>query len=255
MPVTTPLKRCTKCGAELPATTDYFYPHPTAANGLHPQCKACQRAARKQYYAANREAVLAHQKQYDALHLEEKRARDEQWRRRNKAYISEKNRQYREQHRDSLNAYTREYHDAHKDRLNAMSRRYYRATLPIRLAQAREYRLSHSEQRARWQRDYYRKNASRLSVFARVRAMWKRAGDGVTAEDVERQYLRQEGFCYWCSCVLQEFHVDHVIPLSRGGSHDPGNIVVACPSCNQSKHAKLPYSEWQPPAPLDSIDR
>jgi 5-methylcytosine-specific restriction endonuclease McrA len=34
-----------------------------------------------------------------------------------------------------------------------------------------------------------------------------------------------------------------VIPLDRGGSNGPENIVIACPECNHSKHNKLPH-EW-----------
>jgi len=32
--------------------------------------------------------------------------------------------------------------------------------------------------------------------------------------------------------------VDHVIPDSRGGSHDPSNLVTACKSCNTRKRNK-----------------
>ena len=32
-------------------------------------------------------------------------------------------------------------------------------------------------------------------------------------------------------------HIDHVIPVSKGGLHIPENIVLACRTCNFSKHA------------------
>jgi hypothetical protein len=31
------------------------------------------------------------------------------------------------------------------------------------------------------------------------------------------------------------FHVEHVIPLSRGGKTDADNLAMACPSCNLHK--------------------
>ncbi len=34
-------------------------------------------------------------------------------------------------------------------------------------------------------------------------------------------------------------HVDHVVPLSRGGSDTEDNVVIACSSCNLSKGSKL----------------
>lgn len=62
--------------------------------------------------------------------------------------------------------------------------------------------------------------------------------------DIERQYANQKGKCHYCKCdVGDKYHVDHVVPLSRGGSNGPENIVIACPTCNTSKGAKLPH-EW-----------
>jgi len=39
---------------------------------------------------------------------------------------------------------------------------------------------------------------------------------------------------------LENATLDHVIPLSRGGSHQPGNLVAACHACNQRKGSLLP---------------
>ena len=32
--------------------------------------------------------------------------------------------------------------------------------------------------------------------------------------------------------------MDHVVPLSRGGRHEPANLVWACRSCNSRKSAR-----------------
>lgn len=37
--------------------------------------------------------------------------------------------------------------------------------------------------------------------------------------------------------------IDHIVPLSRGGTHDRSNLQCLCKSCNSSKGAKL-MSEW-----------
>jgi len=36
---------------------------------------------------------------------------------------------------------------------------------------------------------------------------------------------------------------DHVLPLSRGGTHSADNVVPACPPCNMSKGDKT-LEEW-----------
>ena len=37
--------------------------------------------------------------------------------------------------------------------------------------------------------------------------------------------------------------LDHIIPLSRGGTNDKSNIVWCCKECNWDKGSKL-ISEW-----------
>lgn len=52
---------------------------------------------------------------------------------------------------------------------------------------------------------------------------------------------RQKGKCYWCGAKTGDaYHIDHVIPLSAGGSDGPENMVAACAFCNLSKGAKHP---------------
>lgn len=57
----------------------------------------------------------------------------------------------------------------------------------------------------------------------------------------------QGGVCLYCRCELtaSNRHEEHFIPLVRGGSPLPANIVWACASCNYSKWKKLPW-EWMP---------
>jgi len=49
--------------------------------------------------------------------------------------------------------------------------------------------------------------------------------------------------CTYCSRAEGPFHIDHIIPVSRGGSNRDDNLCVACAPCNLSKSAKL-GREW-----------
>lgn len=68
-------------------------------------------------------------------------------------------------------------------------------------------------------------------------------GYGVAHE----QYSRTEIFRRWnyacCYCGLWATHLDHVVPLSRGGADTESNMVPACAACNLSKGAKT-LAEW-----------
>lgn len=67
-------------------------------------------------------------------------------------------------------------------------------------------------------------------------------GSGIRTRDLVLWKNSQIKICYWCgvSCK-KKFHVDHYVPLSKGGSHQIENLVIACPSCNLKKSAKDPY--------------
>lgn len=53
--------------------------------------------------------------------------------------------------------------------------------------------------------------------------------------------------CYWCGISLpQGGHADHIVPLSKGGSHTCDNIVAACKQCNETKKDIMPNSKDLP---------
>lgn len=52
---------------------------------------------------------------------------------------------------------------------------------------------------------------------------------------------KTNGHCVYCGVQIDPFltfHIDHLHPISRGGSNDPDNLLPACKSCNSSKSAR-----------------
>lgn len=52
----------------------------------------------------------------------------------------------------------------------------------------------------------------------------------------------RDGFkCKYCGRAppAVELHVDHVVPISKGGSDDPSNMVASCVDCNFGKRDKV----------------
>ena len=94
-----------------------------------------------------------------------------------------------------------------------------------------------------WQADWQRRNPD--SVAARNSKRRSAAGsESYTPADVSELMTYQSGRCFWCNQPFSKrFHVDHVMPLSRGGSNTAGNIVLACAPCNHSKGSKPPI-QW-----------
>jgi 5-methylcytosine-specific restriction endonuclease McrA len=60
-----------------------------------------------------------------------------------------------------------------------------------------------------------------------------------TVEDIQDLWYSQSGCCSYCGTPLfSRYHVDHMIPISRGGPDKLANLTLACPLCNLQKHAK-----------------
>lgn len=68
----------------------------------------------------------------------------------------------------------------------------------------------------------------------------------VTITAKVRQEVTWSGPCAYCGDILPTT-VDHVIPVSRGGTNDRSNLVPACTSCNMEKLTFTPeeWREWR----------
>lgn len=69
----------------------------------------------------------------------------------------------------------------------------------------------------------------------------------VTKRDLSRSLQRAGNRCIYGGEDFTEenpLEWDHVIPISRGGSHSIGNLVPSCRKCNRNKHVKF-VSEWK----------
>lgn len=71
--------------------------------------------------------------------------------------------------------------------------------------------------------------------------------------EIRRQFFLFENVCAYCG-FDESLQIDHVVPVSLGGTHEPSNIVPACSSCNSSKNAN-PVEEWYLSQPFYSRER
>lgn len=139
----------------------------------------------------------------------------------------------------------------HPEQAKANRKRLYYQDRELNIAKTREWREKHPEEYRAQQHEYmlarYRARPQECVTNTRNRRARLRNAPGKhTVEDVRRLYDAQEGLCYWCKKPLNgHYDVDHVIPVSRGGSNDPSNLVLACKHCNSSKNDSLP-DEWRP---------
>lgn len=145
------------------------------------------------------------------------------------AVCNEKERVYRETHHDIVSAAKARYRNKHREVLNAKSR---------------EYVIKYPERR-RITTHNYRKSKPEMDMIHchTRRARIKGNGGTYTFRELNEQFERQEGFCYYCGDLLyasfdSAVHVDHMTPLSRGGTNYIENIALSCSRCNMKKGAQ-----------------
>lgn len=61
-----------------------------------------------------------------------------------------------------------------------------------------------------------------------------------------RQFVfKRDNFtCQYCGSRGGKLECDHIVPVSKGGSHEIWNLTTACFKCNRAKGSKL-LKEWR----------
>ena len=77
-----------------------------------------------------------------------------------------------------------------------------------------------------------------------IRSCSGRPSGPVWSDIRSKVFSRDNYACQYCGARGGRLECDHIIPVSRGGSSDPENLVTACKTCNRSKRARTP-EEWQ----------
>lgn len=105
----------------------------------------------------------------------------------------------------------------------------------------RRWRESHLEQARAYSRKisraWYQAHPERWIIYGHQRRARKVNASGhATIEQIRARVAFFGGCCAYCRGPFQ--HIEHSIPLSRGGSNWPANIRPACAACNLSKHVR-----------------
>jgi len=183
---------------------------------------------------------------------------------RNRAAAAEYSRRYRLAHKEQVSQANRAYYLAHREEL-VEAARAWRIANPEKFREAyQSYRAANIEKVRESQRMYHRlqpdKSREQLRNYRKnhpekARALIIRSGHirrarmrgilgSYTAAEWQQRLAEFDGQCAYCGSG-KTIGIDHVMPLSRGGTNVIENIVPACKSCNCSKGAKT-VEEWLP---------
>jgi len=95
---------------------------------------------------------------------------------------------------------------------------------------------------AKYNRKYYLKRketGKKRATDLNRRALKKNAKGKITKAIIQELLLESNGLCFYCKQVIEKYHIDHYIPLSKGGSNEKSNLKISCPTCNLKKGSKI----------------
>lgn len=139
-----------------------------------------------------------------------------------------------------------------KSRVNARYRARYAANPEFYRAKLRDKRNRNRDAFNKWSREWKAKQGDKYRA-RRVAYQAKRGCllSGARADNISELVLRIRSAkkipCYYCKTIIagRDAHIEHIVPISAGGSNSSENICASCATCNLRKATKTP-GQWQP---------
>lgn len=199
-------KRCPCC--KQTKCVSFFNADQCSKSGLHSHCRECYNLKSRAYRQKDLEHYRVLERAYARKRREAHPEYSRTWRQNNAEYMRIYHQMYREANRERLNA----YREANADKFREQSRAYNKTH--------REQRAIHEEKR---------------------RARKVQAGGSFTRQEWEELCFYYDYTCLRCGKQVPhiELTVDHVVPLSQGGTNGIDNLQPLCRSCNSSKRTKV----------------
>jgi 5-methylcytosine-specific restriction endonuclease McrA len=162
-----------------------------------------------------------------------------------------------EQERNKRKLYSKKWRNNNKEKFNELCSYH---TLLQRVYNTGEYNEKCRNNQRNWiannrekfnkrSREYLKKmyqtpegKAKRINYANKRRANYKDI-DVEIKNKLKQIYNSEKNICYWCGKPIakNELAIDHIIPLSKGGSNTSENITPSHKSCNNSKNNKMPW--------------
>lgn len=222
---------CSRCDTTNPRTAEFFFREKKSADGLAYVCKVCKTARQSAWRKNNPEAARAKDAKYNKLQREQNPNRAKEYYAANREVLRAKALEKYHSDPQAAVAYQLAWQRANPEKVKAIRERT--------LSKPSNH-VKHVQRARNWNVE----NRERFNDIQRVaqkrrNERKKLNGGRFTNADKLAKFAEQNGRCFYCSVDLAPgYHTDHVVPLCKGGSNSPDNIVLACPGCNHKKATK-----------------
>lgn len=130
----------------------------------------------------------------------------------------------RERRKDEVTIYLQKYRAEHKEKANAYSKRY---------------RQENKEKILDLNRRYLANNREKIRKQGQLSYAKRKANGGTFTNDEWFALCNQFGNVCVCCGEQERLTVDHIIPITKGGTSDIGNLQPLCKSCNSRKGDRI----------------
>ena len=225
-------KICTKCGEELPATSEYFNKHPQGKFGFNSKCKACEKEYKKKYYQQNKDGKI---KDYLTKNQEKIRESKKEYRKEyyknNRDELLKQKKQYYEDNKERMLKYGKEHYKKNKDKILEYQKVYYQKNKDGKI---KDYLVENKDIIKNRKRVYDRKHRTKnKSYYLALSKKYKLSKKNQVPEFANLNLITK----IYESCP-EGYHVDHMVPISKGGLHWESNLCYLPASINSAKRAK-----------------
>lgn len=194
------LKRCSKCG-QIKRPRE-FCKNAKGSFGRTSTCKECSKIKRQEWHEKNPDYAR-------------------QW------YLDNQDKVKAAQERRKRDRphYYREWQDKNRDHINAYSR---------------QWRAANLEKCRQYARTWEARNPNKIRVIRNAQRASKMGSEGsFTAEEWQALCEKYGNKCLCCGATDNSLTMDHIIPVSEGGSSNIENIQPLCQSCNSRKGIQI----------------
>jgi 5-methylcytosine-specific restriction endonuclease McrA len=169
------------------------------------------------------------------------------WRAKNRSQMTKTANAWRKSNAEKVVASRKKFYSTHKDQVDRENAEWAKANRQKSNSIKAAWADNNQEKVVATLRAYYVANKEKFLHNGRVRRARVAGADGVMSEGiVEKLFVFQEGLCACCGKPLDDqFDLDHVVPISKGGSNGDENLQLLRSRCNKQKNAKNPIEFMQ----------